>query len=90
MDILVKNLPNIGIVLAKELADVGITYASELEKVGSAKALFLIRGSSGKGCTSMLYALEGAIKNIRWHGLSKEEKENAIKNFDEIISRNEQ
>lgn len=90
MDILVKDLPNIGSVLAKELADVGITYASELEKTGSAKALFLIRGSSGKGCTSMLYALEGAIKNIRWHGLSKEEKENARNALDDFISKNEQ
>jgi len=25
-------------------------------------------------CINMLYALEGAIQGIRWHGLSKERK----------------
>jgi len=70
----VKDLPNIGKVLAEELEAVGIKTPKDLKEVGSAKALFMIRGQSGRGCMNMLYALEGAIKEIRWHHLSKEEK----------------
>ena len=86
-DILVKDLPNIGAVLAKELENAGIKYLSDLQKLGSAKALFIIKGISGKGCYNMLYALEGAIKQIRWHDLSQEEKNNIKQNFLNLIEK---
>ena len=81
----VKNLPNIGPVLAKELGNVGISTASDLIKIGSAAALYKIKGLSGRGCMNRLFALEGAIRKVRWHKLSKKEKSSAKKALGKII-----
>lgn len=88
-DIAVKNLPNIGTVLANELENAGIKTLADLKKHGSAGALYIIKGISGKGCYNMLYALEGAIKQIRWHDLSAEEKSNANVEFTNLLSEKE-
>ena len=79
------DLPNIGKTLAEELINVGIDNQEKLANIGSAKALFMIKGASGKGCFNMLYALEGAIQNIRWHGLTKEAKEKVKNELNEAI-----
>ncbi len=81
----VADLPNIGKVLAKELAIVGITEYEALAAAGSAGALYLIKGDSSKGCINMLYALEGAIKMTRWHNLTKEEREEAKRQLQEML-----
>ncbi len=85
--IAVKELPNIGPVLAKELGNAGIRNLSDLKKLGSAKALFAIKGVSGKGCCNMLYALEGAIKQVRWHELTQEEKTIAKNKFLQLLNK---
>jgi DNA transformation protein len=82
---LAKDLPNIGPVLAQELANVGIVTTEDLKKVGSAGALFRIRSTSADGCINMLYALEGAIKGIRWHDLTAEEKAQAKKALEDLL-----
>ena len=69
------KLPNIGKELAKQLEAVGIKSVQDLAACGSVEALIKIKGKSGKGCYNMLYALEGAIQGIRWHGLSREDKD---------------
>lgn len=63
------DLPNIGETLAKNLNDVGIKSFEDLKKTGSIDALKKIRTKLDTGCLSMLYALEGAIRGIRWHDL---------------------
>ena len=83
--ILVKDLPNIGPVLARELQNVGIHTLADLQAVGSAHALYKIRGISGQGCMNMLYALEGAIQQIRWHFLEDFQKEHARKAFERLV-----
>ena len=57
-----RELPNIGAVLAAELEAAGIHTLEDLRRCGSAAAIVKIRGTSGKGCCSMLYALEVAIE----------------------------
>lgn len=79
------NLPNIGANIADTLTKAGIKTAEELNKTGSKKALQLIQAHNKKQpCLNMLYALEGAIQNIRWHSLSKEKKEE-LKEFYHIL-----
>ncbi len=74
MDSLSK-LPNIGKTLEEKLNKVGITTPQELINTGSENALMQIRAHDESACFNMLCALEGAIQGIRWHGLSKERKE---------------
>lgn len=70
-----SDLPNIGKTLEEKLIKVGITTPQELIDTGSEKALLQIRAIDQSACFNMLCALEGAIQGIRWHGLSKERKE---------------
>jgi DNA transformation protein len=81
--------PNIGKVLACELNKIGIDNIEELIKIGSAEAVFEICIASDKGCINMLYALEGAIKGIRWHDLSKEQKTIVKNQFEELKKEKE-
>lgn len=68
-------LPNIGQTLADKLEKVGISTADDLRNMGSEQALIRIATISNSGaCLNMLYALEGAIQGIRWHGLTAERK----------------
>ena len=79
------NLSNIGKVLAEQLEAVGIHSYEELIDLGSIEALLKIKGKSGKGCYNMLYALEGAIQGIRWHNLSREDKDRLKAELDEAV-----
>lgn len=68
--------PNIGTTLAEKLEDIGITGLEELRKAGSKDVLARLAAKDQHGvCLLMLYALEGAVQGIRWHGLSQEKKE---------------
>jgi len=67
--------PNIGSTLAEKLNDIGITSMEELRKAGSKDILSQLASRDRNGvCLLMLYALEGAVQGIRWHGLSQERK----------------
>jgi DNA transformation protein len=70
------DLPNIGAVLAGRLADAGIRTASELATVGSVEALLRVRTrmDADGPCANMLYALEGAVRGIRWHEIPERER----------------
>lgn len=70
------KLPNIGNVLAHKLIQIEVNSAEELIAIGSENALIKIATIDKEAaCINMLYALEGAIQNIRWHHLSKERKQ---------------
>jgi len=66
------DLPNIGSALAARLEAIGVTDHDELASLGSVDALVKIGAATGSGCTSMLYALEGAIQGVRWHSLPQQ------------------
>ena len=69
------DLPNIGAELAKKLKQVGVNSAEELNAIGSEDALLKIDTlQNGGACINMLYALEGAVQGIRWHGLAKQRR----------------
>jgi len=70
------DMPNIGATLAEKLLAAGIETPSALKRLGSVKALLRIRNASpdDEPCMSMLCALEGAIRGIRWHGIPRRER----------------
>ena len=75
------DLPNIGKTLAGKLNQAGITTEQQLMETGSENAIVRIASlKDGEVCIDMLYALEGAIQGIRWHGLSQERKQE-LKDF---------
>jgi len=83
------GLPNIGKTLAEKLVGVGICSAMELKTLGSKNALLKIASIENNGaCLNMLYALEGAIQCIRWHGLSVEYKKELKEFYNKSVRNN--
>ena len=80
------DLPNIGLTLAQKLEQVSIRTPQQLIETGSKNALIRISALENSGvCINMLYALEGAIEGVRWHGLSTEKKEK-LKEFYQMFT----
>lgn len=73
-----SSLPNIGKKLEELLMAHGIQTPDELRSIGAVEACRRM-SLSGEACLNKLYALEGAIQDIRWHQLTKEHKKK-IKN----------
>jgi len=70
------HLPNIGPVLAEKLNRIGITTFEALEEIGNLEAVVRIGVTDETACYNMLFALEGAIRGIRWHDIPKNDQEN--------------
>lgn len=66
--------PNIGEALAQELALAAIRSAEELDQLGSLDAALRIEQSGRDVCANKLYALEGAIRRVRWHDIPVNER----------------
>ena len=79
------TLPNIGEKLAAELRKVGITSAEQLSQVGSVEAA--VRITRGRRYTgyNLLYALEGAVRAVRWHSLPKEDRARVRAEYDDRL-----
>lgn len=69
------NLSNIGPVLANKLIEIGITDQAGLQATGSVEAVLQIAEQDLSTCYNMLFALEGAIRGVRWFGIPKEERD---------------
>jgi DNA transformation protein len=69
-----EDLPNLGEIICKNLRKANINTAEELRKVGSKEAFLRILVIDNTACLNMLYALEGAVQNIRWHYLDDKTK----------------
>lgn len=69
----IDKCKNIGSVLAKQLHGIDIHTQEDLERIGSIEAAIRL-GISGPSCANKLYALEGAIFDIRWHDLKIEHR----------------
>ncbi len=81
------DLPNIGRTLASKLNLIGIKNEQELKQLGSENAIIRILTLENSGvCINMIYALEGAIQGIRWHGLEKVRKQE-LKEFYRLINK---
>ena len=81
------NLPNIGKVLAEKLKGIGITNHGELVSAGSIQAVLRIKETDLSACYNMLYAIEGAIRGVRWHDLPKDERKKLKEAFDAARGR---
>ncbi|HHT87307.1 MAG TPA: TfoX/Sxy family protein [Clostridiales bacterium] len=75
-----SKLPNIGAKLEKQLFDVGIISVEELKNAGSREAWLRILQQDPTARIMRLFALEGAIQNVRWHCLNDVTKE-SLKDF---------
>lgn len=74
------DMPNIGSALDDKLQQVEIKSVKDLKNIGSEQAFIRIAAIDKSACLNMLFALEGAVQNIRWHNLTKERK-NELKQF---------
>lgn len=82
---MLTDLPNIGKTLAVKLKQVGIETEFDLKQLGAENALIKIETLENSGaCINMLYALEGAIQGIRWHGLSKDRKNELLDFYNQL------
>jgi DNA transformation protein len=75
-----SDLPNIGPKLEALLRDHGIATAEDLRSLGAVEACRRLQ-RSGDACINKLYALEGAIRGIRWHDLPRHEREALKREF---------
>lgn len=78
------KLLNIGNKLELQLNEVGIETVEQLKKSGSKKAWLAIKSIDSSACINRLYALEGAIQGIRWHGLSDKLKKELKEFYNEV------
>ncbi|MDX5584502.1 MAG: TfoX/Sxy family DNA transformation protein [Aureibaculum sp.] len=83
----IEELPNIGKALAEKLKNIGVTNELELVELGSENVIIKIATLENNGaCLNMLYALEGAIQGIRWHGLAVDRKQE-LKEFFRVLEK---
>lgn len=68
------DLPNIGKELEKVFIQTGLDTQEKLRAAGAREAFIRVKALDPTACHSKLYAIDGAIKGIRWHNLSVEEK----------------
>lgn len=82
-------LPNIGKTLAEKLNTIGIKNGQELKTTGSENAIIQLATLEDSGvCINMLYALEGAIQGIRWHGLDRQKKQELKDFYNDMVKKN--
>jgi len=70
-----SKLPNVGPAIEKQLLAVGITSPEQLKEIGSREAWLRIRSIDSSACINRLFALEGAIRGVRWHALPTEDRQ---------------
>lgn len=72
-----EDLPNIGRTAAGWLRKAGIATPDQLYEVGSVEAVLRIMDirTGDPPCRSMLCAMEGAIRGIRWHSIPAPERD---------------
>lgn len=67
-------MPNIGKTVEEQLNQVGIETLEQLKETGSRQAWLRIKAIDASACINRLYALEGAIRNIKKTDLPEEVK----------------
>jgi DNA transformation protein and related proteins len=70
-----SEMPNIGKELERRLEEAGIKTREQLLEHGSIRTFQLLHDLDPTACINELYALEGAVQNIRWHDLDKARKD---------------
>lgn len=78
------TLANIGNTLADRLEQAGISTVQEFKELGAKKVFIRVKCVYPDACINHLYAIEGAVQNIRWHNLSKERKKELKSFYDSL------
>lgn len=78
------SMTNIGREMAKKLKAVGIDSAEELLSLGPKKAFARLKERYPQVCLVHLYALEGAVTQTEFNGLSGEKKRE-LKEFSDSL-----
>lgn len=78
------SMMNIGREMARKLTAVGIDSAEKLMETGAKQAYFKLKTVYPQVCLVHLYALEGAISNVEFNGLSAEKKKE-LKEFSDAV-----
>lgn len=78
------SMKNIGKEMARKLTAVGIDSPEKLTKMGAKQAFFKLKEIYPQVCLVHLYALEGAIQNTEFNGLSEETKKE-LKEFSDFL-----
>ncbi len=62
-----ETLTNLGRIAARQLAEIGIKSEADLRAAGAAAAYLKLKDHFGRGVSlNYLYALSGALKDLRW------------------------
>lgn len=69
-----SKMPNIGPVAEQSLQKAGINSPEDLRALGSRAAFLRVRCVEPGACLHKLYALEGAIQNVKKSEIPKEKK----------------
>lgn len=69
-----RDMPNIGAALEQKLIEAGVHTPENLRVLGSREAFMRLKIIDPDCCLSCLFALEGAVRGIRWHDLDHETK----------------
>ena len=72
----IGKLLNLGPKSAAWLRDVGVTTRADLERLGSVRAFRKVVEAGHTSSLNLLYALEGALLDLRWDRLSEEIRAN--------------
>ena len=72
---MLEDLPNLGPTSAGWLRDVGVETSDDLERLGSVAAFLLVDASREGTSLNLLYALEGALQDVRWDRLPPQVRE---------------
>ena len=63
---MLEDLLNLGPTSAGWLRGVGIASYDDLERLGSVEAFLLVADARPEVSLNLLYALEGALRDVRW------------------------
>lgn len=78
------SMKNIGKKLERKLKIIGVNSAEDLKKLGSKGTFFQLKQRFPEVCLVHLYALEGAITDIDFNGLSEATKKDLKAFSDEL------
>lgn len=81
------ELPNIEDVLAEKLRAIGVESGEEPAAKGGVETVLEIGEPDQSACYNMRYALEGAIRGLRWHAIPREDRSRLKAEFDAARAR---
>jgi DNA transformation protein len=81
---LLIDAQNIGKVLEIKLNSLGIETVEDLKKLGTEETFTRLKKIDRNASRALLFAIEGAIQDVRWHVLD-EERKNELRDFYEDL-----